>query len=174
VTQRQRGFTLLELMIVVAIIGFFSALLISLSSRTYGANSKNTADQVAAMFGMAKTRAISTRRIHRVLITPNDMQIWASDTTGMSDDSDMSDDSYVSRLSLGNGVSFWNVDTSTVYGSSPPSTSPTKNASLSTTLVFKPDGSSSGGTVYLFDTAGSKYRLPVYKVTGSVFSRAGW
>jgi prepilin-type N-terminal cleavage/methylation domain-containing protein len=170
--NRQRGFTLLELMIVVAIIGFFSALMIGISSRTYGANSKNTADQVAATLGLAKTRAIATRRIHRVIIKPTELQIWASDTSGMTDDNDVSDDSFVLRTALTNGVSFWSVDTSTVNAAG--GQNPSQDTALNATISFKPDGSSSGGTVYLFDTSAKKYRLPVYKVTGSTFARAGW
>jgi prepilin-type N-terminal cleavage/methylation domain-containing protein len=170
--RTQGGFTLIELMVVVAIVAIISTVLFSVSSRTYGANSRNVSDQLTAVVSSARIRAVATRRIHRVIVTPNELQIWASDTTGLVDDNTLADDLFVSRETWTHGVSIWDV-TPTVY-STAGSYTPTENTALSYEIRFKPDGTSSGGTLFVHDTNNSAYRVLVYRVTGSVYARESW
>ena len=166
--RAQGGFTLIELMIVVAIIGVVSYMLLSLSSRTYGANSKNVADSVSATLNAIRSRSIATRRIQRAFVKTTEILVWESDTTGLTDDNDASDDRFVLREAIPSGVTVWNVD------SSSSATNPSQNASVNYEIRFKPDGSSNGGTIFLIDTNSKQYKLPIYTYTGSVFARAGW
>src|SRR5678815_3556188 len=84
----QRGFTLVELMVVVAIIAILGALMVGMSTRPYGANAATMSDQLVSEFSFARMRSISTRKLHRVTIyTANGEQlalVEASRTTGMS------------------------------------------------------------------------------------------
>jgi type II secretion system protein H len=172
--RREGGFTLIELMVVVAIIAIVSTLLISVSSRTYGANSRTIADQVAATLNNARIRAVATRRIHRVMISPQELQVWMSETTGLVDDGDVSDgnDLFVERIVIPHGVSIWDVQAQSQ--SLPNVASVTENPSLYYEIKFKPDGTSSGGTAFVHDTNNSEYRVLVYRVTGSVYARQTW
>jgi prepilin-type N-terminal cleavage/methylation domain-containing protein len=167
----QRGFTLIELMVVVAIVALLSAFLLSLSGRTYGANAGTYSEQMVQTLSFARMRAVSTRRIHTVVIQPSQLLIYQADTTGFADDNDLTDDAFVERASVPSTLSIWNFST-TVYPSS--GTTVTQNTGLSTTIKFKPDGSSTGGTFFLADNGPGRYRVIVYRATGSVYARQTW
>jgi prepilin-type N-terminal cleavage/methylation domain-containing protein len=167
---KQSGFTLVELMVVVAIIAIISALLMGANSRSYGASAKVTADQVTGTLNWVKMRAASTRKIHTVQITPNEISVWESTITGFK--ASAATPLLVSRMKLEGNSKIWNVD-STVKSST--GNTVTMDASLNATMTFKPDGSSSGGTLYVTDNAHAKeYRVLVYKATGSSYAKQYW
>jgi prepilin-type N-terminal cleavage/methylation domain-containing protein len=166
----QRGFTLIELMVVVAIIAILSALVISVNRRTYGASANAVADQLVSSTSMAKMRAVSTRRWHRLTISPTAATLWQSTTTGVTPAP--SAWALVQTTNFGGGTTVWSCSTTVSSGTG---TSVTQNTSLSFNLDFSPDGSSTGATCFITDDkAAHKWRVIVYKATGGSYDREAW
>src|SRR5215510_14593367 len=82
-SRAPRGFTLVELMVTIAIISVLSALVIGVNGRAYGANASSVSDQLTAALGVAKLRAISTRRYTRLEIKSQTATLWQSSQTGL-------------------------------------------------------------------------------------------
>lgn len=184
--RAQRGFTLIEMMVVVAIIGILSLLFVSLSARTYGANADTVADEIAAQMGFAKLRAVQTRRFHcveikNVVASPKYQMvvIYQATTIGMGTPTNACPNpanwSRVQSLNIPVGSSVFDVSSS-VCPTAGSCTAPTANASLDATLLFKPDGTvSSGATVWISDSTGArKDRVLVYSATGDAYGRKLW
>jgi len=176
--RSQRGFTLIELMIVVAIIAIMGALLVGMATRPYGANAQTLSEQLAGTFTYARTRAISTRRTHKVTIynaTNNGragqfVSIEQNQTKGMR-----SAGTYdlIEYRSIPTNSIIWSATTGI------PSTgaNPTQNTNLPFTLYFRPDGSvSSASTIYITDQMGTPkhYRVVLVQATGSSYARQTW
>ena len=175
---RERGVTLIELMVVVAIIAVFAALMFGVNSQTYGASATNVADQLTTDLNVCKMRAVSTRRWHRCELTPTTMTMWQWSKTGMTVPA-ATDLTYVyQQVSVDNvpsGVTIWDGNT-TVCITGPCGAAPTvANSSLVFDFDFRPDGSSTGGTIYVSDPGKNKqYRVVVYRSTGSSYARNSW
>ena len=175
--RSQRGFTLVELMVVVAIVALLSVFIFSVASRPFGANAQTVSDQLVGDFSFARMRAISTRKLHKVTIytdaSTNEqiVLVEAAPSTGMS--------------YAGTGwqtVQFKRIPKSTIIWSAvagatiTTGASPTQNDNLPYEVFFKPDGSATASTVYLKDFSSTPhyYRVLVYHATGSSYARETW
>jgi prepilin-type N-terminal cleavage/methylation domain-containing protein len=180
----QRGFTLIELMVVVAIIVILGGLMISVSSTSYGASARNMSDQINANVTFARMRAVSSRRWHRIQITTNQVIVWEWSRVGMQAPLAVPvcpADCWnvVQQVTMPNGVTLWDVDpvVQTATG-----LTPAQDAVMANQFIdFRPDGSTSnaaggnaGGTIYLADNGGGQFRILIYRATGSSYARQGW
>src|SRR5262245_38361228 len=99
-----RGFTLVELMVVIAIISVLSVLVISVNGTAYGANATSAGDQLTSAFNFAKLRAISTRRYTRVEVKTKTATVWQSSQTGLVTPTSWQ---FVQTFTIPTGASVW-------------------------------------------------------------------
>ena len=182
--QRPRGFTLIELMVVIAIVGVLTSIMFAWSGQPWGANPKTMSDELSGALNQCKMRAVSTRHWHRCLLTPQALTVYEWSATGMSTPSGSYCTTgqpppacwlYVQNYQIPVPVTAWSA-TSTVCASSPCTGAPTAaNSSLSFAFDFRPDGSSLGGTAFVSDqTNTSRSHVVVYRTTGASYSQTGW
>jgi hypothetical protein len=119
-------------------------------------------------------RAVSSRHWHRCVIQPTSVTIYQWPTSGMTVPVGTLWQN-VSGIDIGANVAVWDAST-TVCASSPCGGAPTvANTSLAFNIDFRPDGSSTGGTIYISDVQHNKlYRVVVYTATGSSYARNSW
>ena len=184
--MKARGFTLVELMIVVAILAILATILFSVAGRTYGgATGPRFAEQLASTMNFARTRALSTRKIHRVEVHPDtaEIDIYAAPTEGMAQSNYNGSGVTVQgvlRVPVPTGVTIW-AGMQGALGSGSASVS---QNSAEYDVDFYPDGSSrpsdasaSSSTIYITDETGNvqnQYRVLVYHTTGSAYARQYW
>lgn len=174
----QRGFTLVELMVVVAIIAVLSALMFGVAPRPYNANAEVIADQVKSTFIYARARAVSTRKVHRVWFYEDAetrdqiVEVDAASTTGMAFNTSTTWQ-VVEVKRVPKSAVIWSTATSAVTSTGE---NPAQDTDLDYPVYFKPDGSATASTIYITDRTGSKhyYRVLVYHTTGSSYARENW
>ncbi len=174
----QRGFTLVEMMVVVAIISILVAIAVNLRTTTYGANTSSVADQVVGQLELARARAISTHHYEQVLVTNGKLVLNEGNTLGMSVPGNFAQQIQQSVLPV--SVQVWDHDTKSdaTSGQHPVAA---LDPLLSFPITFRPDGSlyltggDTGATLFLTDrNHAHEFRVIVYRISGSIFSRPVW
>ncbi len=167
--RTQRGFTLIELMAVIVIIGVVVGLAINVDARSHVNSPQAAADQVVSTLQLARTRAASTRRIHRVQVQPNQLSIWQATTTGLTTPTAWQ---LVSTTQLAKTVVVWNAQSGAQITAG---ASPTQDTGLVYPIDFRPDGQATASTLFLSNLSETqKYRVLVYHVAGGTYARESW
>ena len=167
--MNQRGFTLVEMMVVIAIIGVLVGVAFGVDNRNYGATAQSAADEMTQAMSFARMRAASTRRTHRITVQPTQVTIYQATTTGLATPTAWQQ---IQLVKIPTGVTVWNAQTGALAGSG---ATPAQNASLSFDIDFRPDGQATAATVFVADgSANGKYRVIVYHATGGSYARQYW
>jgi Tfp pilus assembly protein FimT len=156
-------------LVVIAIIGVLASLMIGVNSTAYGASTTSVSDQLTSALSLAKLRAISTRRYTRVEVRAQTATVWQSSQTGLVAPTSWQ---YCQTFTIPRGVTVWDGST-TVHAS--PGATVVQNPDVAFAIDFRPDGSSTGGTIFLTDAANAHpARVLVYRATGSSYARSEW
>lgn len=167
--QSQRGVTLVEMMVVLAIIAVLAGLATGAAPSRSGSNPQAASDQISATLQFAHTRAASTRRIHRVQVEPTRVTVWQSNVTGLATPTTWQ---AVQTVQIPKGNVIWNAQAGVQIAAG---SSPVQNGSLAYSIDFRPDGAATGSTIFVTDNRQSKkYRVLVYRATGGSYAREQW
>lgn len=178
----QRGFTLIELMTVLAIIAILTAVFASMASPGAG-TPRTSAEETVGLIQMARLRAESQRVIHRVRFESTQViSVWesvvsAGDPTPVIGFTTPVFYQLVQSQTLPANAFLFAGSTSTLSGTG---NSPgAVGTGLPLDITFYPDGSSSGGTVFISDQSQSTtntpgFRVFVFTATGGALAREVW
>ncbi len=164
-----RGFTFVEMMLVIAIVAALSGVMIRISRSAYGASVNPVSDQLTSALGFAKLRAISTGHYTHVEVEARAATVWQSMQPGMVAPTTWQ---FCQSFTIRDGATVSNGAT-TVYASSGAAVS--QNPSVSFTIDFRPDGTSTGGTLFVTDAAkANPQRVAANRGAGTAYARASW
>jgi len=150
ISVNKGGFSLLELLVVLAIMGLMSALVMPYLAGTLGhANLKTSAKTVAASLRYARSRAVSEQLAY--------VALFDSETRSLRIFSETEKAKQAKACHLPEGIYFEKAKSA-------------KGVTQSGLfrMMFYPTGASSGGEIILADDRGRQYAVRVHFITGMV------
>jgi len=167
--KRERGFTLVELMIVTAIIGVLTVVaVLSLNPDRYAKNAKGYSEEISATIENVRVRATASRKWQRLEVNADSVVHMEAEEQGMGIPA-----AYyvVATLSVPRDVSIsaWSDRTHTA----PDDTVPDPGDGLGGFIDFAPDGSGTAATIFIKDDT-LRYRVAVFRATGLSRIFAEW
>lgn len=161
-----RGF-LVEMMVVIAIVAVLSGVMISISRSAYGANA--ISDPLTSALGFARLRAIATGRYTHVEVKARAATVWQSTHPGVVTPTAWQ---FCQSFTIPNDATV--VDGATAAYARPGMTG-SQNPSVSFTIDFRPDGASTGGTLFVIDAAtAGPHRRAADRGAGPAYARTSW
>lgn len=159
-------------MVVVAMIAILATMAIAYSGENR-ANLRAFSEDLVGQMETARIRSTSTRKWNRVWFDVDNFRVEVDQATvaGMAEPED-DEWEVVAKLEIPKTVTVYAFSTTVdvVEGNSP-----TEGGGLDDYIVFKPDGTSNGGTIYIEDSGHSRpMRILVYRATGTAFPKEHW
>jgi prepilin-type N-terminal cleavage/methylation domain-containing protein len=168
--RKQAGLTMIELMVAMVIIGILAGLAVAkLRKRSYNAGAYAFSQKLYGELEDMRMRAVSTRRHQRLTVSADSVLHEEGVQQGMTTPTTWQT---VRIVDAPSGVQIAAMDTTAhvTEGSSVPSV----GTGLGGTFTFKPDGSASTGTIFVWETSGqAKARVLTY-ITGATYVYTDW
>ncbi len=169
----QKGFTLLELMVIVAIIGIMSAMAYpSFADYLERAKVKRFGRDMVSSMQMARVNALRDGKQWAIQFDGNEYRVLSD--RGDDGDWNTGDDVLEKRITVadyGRNVTFGSA-----YGARPGATSdPADGVSFTgNRVIFNSDGTSKSGTVYVTNGRGDTFAVGSLSTTGRIKTWINW